>query len=187
MEVKILKPLLASKSNPENLRPVFVGIRADFGNIDPALVGVEKVEVLYVKKGSVPSKGIVKAPHGKTVFWKPSSDTYTVKEPCFAMEDENAAPQCLLRSQAKCIGTSCNVLKCPLRNYKREYKVNMRGLVVYKSWATTYTVKDFAKLSIGAEVMAAMGAAMAVEEAEWEEAKAERVAAKEARATAKAA
>jgi len=85
MEVKILKPLLASKSDPENLRPVFVGIRADFGDIDPALAGIDKVEVLYVKNESVPSKGIVKAPHGKTVFWKPSSDTYTVKTPCWAI------------------------------------------------------------------------------------------------------
>ena len=79
------------------------------------------------------------------------------------------------------------MLKCPLLNYKRKYKVNMRGLVVCKSWATNYTAKDFAKLPIGPEVMAAMGAAMAEEEAERKEAKAERAAAKEARAAAKAA
>ena len=66
--------------------------QGDFGNIDATLAGIDKVEVFYVKNDSVPSKGIVKAPHGKTVFWKPSSNTYTVKEPCFAMEDENAVP-----------------------------------------------------------------------------------------------
>ena len=174
-------------TRPENLRPVFVGIRADFGDIDPALAGIDKVEVLYVKNESVPSKGIVKAPHGKTVFWKPSSDTYTVKTPCWAMQDENAVPQCLSLPRVKCIGTSCKTLTCPLRDYKPEYKVNMQGLVVCKSWATTYTAKDFAKLPIGPAVMAAMGAAMAEEEAEREEAKAERAAAKEARAVAKAA
>ena len=191
MEVKILKPLLPSKADPENLRPVFVGIKAWLTDVPADLSAFDKVEVHYVKNDTVPMKGVKKAPHGRTVFWKPPTrkgggNTFTVAEPCFAVEDEHCVPQCVARSQVKCIGSSCNVVTCPLRRCERVLKVNQRGLVVCKSISTTYSADDFAKLSFGPEVMAAMVAAAVEEAAEQEEKRSERAAAKEAKAAKKA-
>src|SRR5208283_3475388 len=109
--------------------------------------------------------GEIHPPHGKKVFWKPpmkngGGNTFTVTEAMYAIEDKDTVPQCITRSQAKCIGTSCNVTTCPRRNYARQFKVNKDGLVVCKAIRTTYTEEEFAKVPFGPAVMAAMIAAI---------------------------
>ena len=178
MEVKVCKPYI-EVGEDKHLVPMFVGIRCDFDNVDASLAHYGKVEVHQVKKEAVEPQGEEKSPHGRYVFWKASTGTFTVHEPCLPVVDDNTIPMCLVLTHKRCI--ACNKA-CEGCDRPREFKTNRKGLLVCHSTVVTYTNKEFAALPWSDEVISGVVGAME----EMDAAKADAAAKREDKAATKA-